>query len=180
MLTNKSCKLESVMPAKRYPVLLDSEQRESLIRLISIGKDSARKLTRARILLKADESEGAAAYADKQIREALEVSLSTIERTRKTFALEGLTAALTPKKRSWVSRQKFDGEKEAHLIALACSDPPEGHARWTLRLLAEEMVELNHFSSISHECIRQVLKKTNCVPGASSSGVSPQRLRRHS
>ena len=169
------------MPAKRYPVLLDSEQRESLIRLISIGKDSARKLTRARILLKADESEGAAAYADKQIREALEVSLSTIERTRKTFALEGLTAALTPKKRSWVSRQKFDGEKEAHLIALACSDPPEGHARWTLRLLvSEEMVELNHFSSISHECIRQVLKKTNCVPGASSSGVSPQRLRRHS
>ena len=170
------------MPAKRYPVLLDSEQRESLIRLISIGKDSARKLTRARILLKADESEGAAAYADKQIREALEVSLSTIERTRKTFALEGLTvSALTPKKRSWVSRQKFDGEKEAHLIALACSDPPEGHARWTLRLLvSEEMVELNHFSSISHECIRQVLKKTNCVPGASSSGVSPQRLRRHS
>ena len=169
------------MPAKRYPVLLDSEQRESLIRLISIGKDSARKLTRARILLKADESEGAAAYADKQIREALEVSLSTIERTRKTFALEGLTAALTPKKRSWVSRQKFDGEKEAHLIALACSAPPEGHARWTLRLLvSEEMVELNHFSSISHECIRQVLKKTNCVPGASSSGVSPQRLRRHS
>ena len=170
------------MPAKRYPVLLDSEQRESLIRLISISKDSARKLTRARILLKADESEGAAAYADKQIREALEVSLSTIERTRKTFALEGLTvSALTPKKRSWVSRQKFDGEKEAHLIALACSDPPEGHARWTLRLLvSEEMVELNHFSSISHECIRQVLKKTNCVPGASSRGVSPQRLRRHS
>ena len=170
------------MPAKRYPVLLDSEQRESLIRLISIGKDSARKLTRARILLKADESEGAAAYADKQIREALEVSLSTIERTRKTFALEGLTvSALTPKKRSWVSRQKFDGEKEAHLIALACSDPPEGHARWTLRLLvSEEMVELQHFSSISHECIRQVLKKTNCVPGASSRGVSPQRLRRHS
>ena len=170
------------MPAKRYPVLLDSEQRESLIRLISIGKDSARKLTRARILLKADESEGAAAYADKQIREALEVSLSTIERTRKTFALEGLTvSALTPKKRSWVSRQKFDGEKEAHLIALACSDPPEGHARWTLRLLvSEEMVELHHFSSISHECIREVLKKTNCVPGASSSGVSPQRLRRHS
>ena len=169
------------MPAKRYPVLLDSEQRESLIRLISIGKDSARKLTRARILLKADESEGAAAYADKQIREALEVSLSTIERTRKTFALEGLTvSALTPKKRSWVSRQKFDGEKEAHLIALACSDPPEGHARWTLRLLAEKMVELKHFSSISHECIREVLKKTNCALGASSAGVFPELPRKHS
>ena len=168
------------MPAKRYPVLLNPEQRTSLMSLISSGKESARKLTRARILLKADESERAPAYADKQIREALEVSLSTIERTRKTFALEGLTAALTPKKRSWVSRQKFDGEKEAHLIALACSDPPEGHARWTLRLLAEKMVELQHFSSISHECIRQILKKTNSVPGACGAGVSQQRLRRHS
>ena len=105
------------MPAKRYPVLLDSEQRESLIRLISIGKDSARKLTRARILLKADESEGAAAYADKQIREALEVSLSTIERTRKTFALEGLTAALTPKKRSW-SPGKSLMAKKRHISSL--------------------------------------------------------------
>ena len=168
------------MPAKRYPVILEQEQRASLMRLISCGKESARTLTRARILLKADESETGPAYADKQIREALEVSLSTIERTRKTFALEGLTAALTPKKRSWVSRQKFDGDTEAHLIALACSEPPEGHARWTLRLLAEKMVELQHFSSISHECIRQVLKKTNSVPGASSAGVSPQPPRRRS
>ena len=168
------------MPAKRYPVLLDSEQQDALRRLISTGKDSARKLTRARILLKADESEGAPAYADKQIKAALEVSLSTIERTRKTFALEGLMSALTPKKRSWVSRQKFDGETEAHLIALACSDPPEGHVRWTLRLLAEKMVELQHFTSISHECIRQVLKKTNSVRGACGDGVSLRRLRRHS
>ena len=169
------------MPAKRYPVLLDPDQREFLMDLISCGRDSARKLTRARILLKADESEGPPAYADKQIREAVEVSIPTIERTRKTFALEGLTAALTPKKRSRPPQQKFDGDKEAHLIALACSQPPEGHARWTLRLLvSEEMVELHHFSSISHESIRQVLKKTNCVLGASSSGVSPQRLRRHS
>ena len=168
------------MPSKRYPVILDSEQREALMGLISSGRESARKLTRARILLKADESETGPAYADKQIREALEVSLSTIERTRKTFALEGLTAALTPKKRSWVSRQKFDGEKEAHLIALACSQPPEGHARWTLRLLAEKMVELKHFTSISHECIRQVLKKTNSVPGASSAGVFRQMPRRRS
>ena len=168
------------MPAKRYPVILEQEQRASLMRLISCGNESARKLTRARILLKADESETGPAYADKQIRAALEVSLSTIERTRKTFALEGLTAALTPKKRSWVSRQKFDGETEAHLIALTCSQLPAGHARWTLRLLAEKMVELQHFSSISHECIRQVLKKTNSVPGASSAGVSPQPPRRRS
>ena len=138
-------------------------------------------LTRARILLKADEGEFGPAYADKQIQEAVEVSASTIERTRKTFVREGLEAALTPKKPSKPSRpKKFDGDTEAHLIALACSDPPEGHARWTLRLLAEKMVELQHFSSISHECIRQVLKKTNSVPGACSDGVSPQRLRRHS
>ena len=148
------------MPAKRCPVVLDSEQREALRLLISTGTDSARKLTRARILVKADESEMGPAYADKQIRETLEVSVSTLERTRKTFALEGLTAALSPKRRSWGSREKFDGEKEAHLIALGCSEPPEGHARWTLRLFAETMVELQHFSSISHECIRQVLKKT--------------------
>ena len=102
------------------------------------------QLTRSRILLKADEGEFGPAYADKEIKEAVEVSIPTIERTRKTFALEGLTAAVTPKKRSKPSRpQKFDGEKEAHLIALACSEAPEGHARWTLRLLAEKMVELN-------------------------------------
>ena len=92
----------------------------------------------------------------------LEDALSTIERTRKTFALEGLEAALTAKKPSETSRpQRFDGEKEAHLIALACSQAPEGHARWTLRLLAEKMIELKHFSSISHESIRRILKKTN-------------------
>ena len=168
------------MPAKRYPVHLEPEHRDTLRRLISTGKDSARKLTRARILLKADESQAGPAYADKDIKEALEVSLSTIERTRKTFALEGLTAAVSPKKRSWVPRQKFDGDTEAHLIALVCSDPPEGHARWTLRLLADKMVELNHFTSISHECIRQVLKKTNFALGESSGGVSQQRLRRRS
>ena len=151
------------MPAKQYSVMLDQDQRESLIGLISTGnRDAARKLTRARILLKADEGEFGPAYADKQIQEAVEVSLSTIERTRKTFVREGLEAALTPKKPSKPSRpKKFDGEKEAHLIALACSEAPEGHSRWTLRLLAEKMVELHHFSSVSHETIRRVVKKTN-------------------
>ena len=150
------------MPAKQNHVVLDRCQRDSLMELISSGTDSARKLIHARILLKADTGEFGPAYTDKQIKAAVEVSISTIERTRKTFVLEGLEAALTPKKRSDTSRpQKFDGEKEAHLIALACSEAPEGHARWTLRLLADKMVELNHFSSISHESIRQVLKKTN-------------------
>ena len=150
------------MPAKRYPVRLDRHQRDYLIALTTSGTESARKLTRARILLKADEGELGPAYADKEIKEAVEVSISTISRTRKTFALEGLEAALIPKKRSKPSRpKKFDGEKEAHLIALACSEAPEGHARWTLRLLAEKMVELNHVSSVSHETIRRTLKKTN-------------------
>ena len=154
------------MPAKRYPVRLDQCQRDSLMDLISSGRESARKLTRARILLKADEGEFGPAYADKDIKEAVEVSLSTIERTRKAFAVEGLTAALRPKKSSTASRpKKFHGEKEAHLIALTCSAPPEGFSRWTLRLLAEKMVELDYFSSISHEAIRKVLKKTNLVLG---------------
>ena len=151
------------MPAKQHPVLLDRSQRDYLLDLIVSGTESARKLTRGRILLKvSDEGELGPAYADKEIKEAVEVSIPTIERTRKTFAVEGLTAALTPKKRSKPSRpKKFDGEKEAHLIALACSEAPQGHARWTLRLLAEKMVELNHFSSVSHETIRRTLKKTH-------------------
>ena len=149
------------MPSKQYNVILDQCQRDYLADLISSGIESARKLTRARILLKADEGEFGPAYDDKQIEEAVEVSIPTIERTRKNFVLEGLTAALTAKKRTDTPNKKFDGEKEAHLIALVCSDPPEGHAKWTLRLLAEKMVELEHFSSISHEAIRQTLKKTN-------------------
>ena len=154
------------MPAKRYPVILDQSQRDSLLELISSGTESARKLTRGRILLKADEGEFGPAYADEQIKEAVEVSLSTIQRTRKTFALEGLTAAVTPKKRSKPPRpQKFDGDKEAHLIALACSPTPEGHSRWTLRLLAEKIVELNHVCSVCHQTIRRTLKKTHSSLG---------------
>ena len=154
------------MSAKQYPVILDQTDRDYLIDLISSGKESARKLTRARILLKADEGELGPAYTDKQIKEAVETSISTIERTRDAFAKHGLTAALTPKKRLKPSRpKKFDGETEAHLIALACSHPPEGHARWTLRLLADKMAELNHFSSVSHETIRRTLKKTNLALG---------------
>ena len=149
------------MSAKRYQVMLNRCQRDYLIDLISSGTESACKLTRARVLLKADEGEFGPAYADEAIKEvSVEVSRPTIERTRKAFVLHGLTTALTPKKRSDASRpQKFDGEEEAHLIALACSETPEGFSRWTLRLLAEKMVELNHFSSISHETIRRVLKK---------------------
>ena len=154
------------MPAKCHHVRLKRCQRDSLKSLITSGTSPARKLTRARVLLKADTGAFGPAYTDKQIQEALEVSLRTIERTRKTFALEGLEAALNPKERRGAGMpKKFDGQTEAHLIALACSDPPEGAARWTLRLLAKKIVELEYVSSVSHETIRRVLKKTNLSLG---------------
>ena len=109
------------MPAKRYHVMLSRRQRETLMDLTSSGIESARKLTRARILLKADAGELGPAYADEAIKQALDVSLSTIQRTRKVFLLHGLTAALNPKERKASRPEKFDGEKEAHLIALVCS-----------------------------------------------------------
>ena len=154
------------MPAKCHHVQLNESQRDHLKALITSGTSPARKLTRARVLLKADTGELGPAYTDNQIQAAIEVSLRTIQRTRKAFALEGLDAALTPKERRGAGMpKKFDGQTEAHLIALACSDPPEGAARWTLRLLAEKIVELQHVSSVSHETIRRVLKKTNLSLG---------------
>ena len=154
------------MPAKCHHVRLNRSQRDHLKSLITSGTSPARKLTRARVLLKADPGEFGPAYTDKQIQEALEVSLRTIERTRKTFAFEGLNAALNPKERRGAGMpKKFDGQNEAHLIALVCSAPPEGAARWTLRLLAEKVVELEYVSSVSHETIRRVLKKTSLSLG---------------
>ena len=147
------------MPAKIYKVTLTDEEREYLNALISKGKGAARKLTHARILLKADQSKSGPAWDDKHISESFDVSVATVERVRKCFVEESTEAALNHKKPCRTRRVKFDGEKEAHLIALACSQPAEGHANWTLRLLADKMIELNHFESLSHETVRQVLKK---------------------
>ena len=127
--------------------------------MITSGTESARKLTHARILLKADTGESPLIPINRS-KKLLKSQYLRLKELVETFALEGLEAALTAKKRSEPSKpRKFDGEKEAHLIALACSAPPEGYASWSLRLLADRMVELNHFSSISHESIRKVLKK---------------------
>jgi transposase len=150
---------------KRYKVTLSSEERLHLQSLISKGKSAAQKLRRARILLKADESPGSPAWIDEQISKAVEVNISTVEKTRQAFVEEGMEAALNRKKPSRLGHQKFDGVKEAHLITLACSTAPEGRQRWTLQLLADKMVELKHFDSISHEAVRQVLKKTNLSLG---------------
>ena len=118
--------------------------------------------TRARILLKADVSEGGPAWPDEKIAEALDVTIQTVERVRKQLVEEGLEAVLRRRKYTQKAplRKKLDGDAEAHLLALACSDAPEGQTRWSLRLLAGRMVELGYVESISHEAVRRVLKKT--------------------
>ena len=160
------------MPAKLYKVTLNDEERSFLNDVTSRGKAAARKLNHAHILLKADQSENGPGWDDQRISQSFNFSVPTIERIRKNFVEEGLESALDRRMPSRTRPCKFDGEKEAQLIALACSTPPDGHTRWTLRLLADKLVELNHFDELSYETVRQVLKKTNSNPGLKSNGVS--------
>lgn len=127
--------------------------------MISLGKGPARQLTHARILLKANQGPQGPGWSDQQISEALEVSLPTIARVRERYVLEGVEGALKQHPHSNPRPRKMDGEQEAHLIALSCSQPPAGHKRWTMRLLASHMVELDYVDAVSHETVRQVLKK---------------------
>jgi transposase len=145
--------------AKRYRVTLTTEERGELGRMVSRGRADARKLAHARILLQADEAEGGPARVDEDVASALDVSVRTVERVRERFVEQGLAAALLPKPSPRLYGRKLDGEQEARLIAPACSTPPDGHGRWTLRLLAERMVELEHVDAVSHETVRQTLKK---------------------
>jgi transposase len=150
------------MPQKRYLVTLTGEERRDLAKLVSAGRRSARTLTRARIVLKADQADGGPGWDDARIAEALGCGHRTVERVRQRFVERGLDAALTHKPQETPSRvPKFDGAAEARLIALACSEPPDGRARWTLKLLADKLVELEVFDSVSDETVRRVLKKTN-------------------
>ena len=141
------------MARAKYVVGLTDEERGQLDRLIRRGTARARRLTRARVLLKADEG-----WDDGRIASALSIGLSTVWRTRKRCVEEGVDAALRERPRPG-QRPKLDGKQEAHLIALACTPPPEGHARWTLRLLAGKVVELRFAETCSHETVRRVLKK---------------------
>jgi len=143
----------------KYIVTLTNEERTMLRDLIAAGTARARKLTHARILLKADVADGRTGWSDRQISEALDVSLPTIHRVRKTFVEEGLETALNRRQSRSSRPRKLDGEQEAYLIVLACSAPPAGHKRWTLRLLADKMVEMEYIDDVSYETIRQVLKK---------------------
>lgn len=150
---------------KIYIVTLTSEERATLQQLISSGKAAAQKLSHARILLKADSSEDGPGWNDSAISKALDVGTATVERVRKRFVEEGLEAALGRHKPKRQYKRKLDGDGEAHLIALACSDSPEGSARWTLRLLADRMVALEYVDELSYQTVRRVLKKTNLSPG---------------
>jgi len=146
---------------KKYIVTLTEEERAGLQELIGKGKAAARKLTHGRILLKADVGSGGPGWRDEEISVAVEVSPGTVQRIRQLFVEEGLEAALHPRPAARPRPWKLDGVGEAHLIALACSEPPAGRARWTLRLLAERMVELAYVDTLSYETVRQVLKKAN-------------------
>jgi transposase len=149
------------MAIKQYPVTLTVSERTDLQQLIGAGVAAARTLTRARILLKADQSPAGPAWVDNAIAEALEVSQPTVARVRKRFVQEGLDAALHARPPRRAYRRKLDGAQEAQLLTLACSEPPAGRARWTLRLLAERLVELEIVDAISHQTVRRILKKTS-------------------
>jgi transposase len=151
---------------KKYRVTLTADERENLTILIATGKAAAKKLTHARILLKADQAEGGPGWIDEQIAEALEISVATIERVRQRFVEQGLEPALGRKKQDQPSRaRKLDGAAEARLIALACSQVPTGHRVWTLQMLADKLVELKVVDSICPETVRQALQKTNSSRG---------------
>ncbi len=146
----------------KYPVVLNEEQRQHLEKLTSSGKVSARQMKRAQILLKSDAQTN---WSYERIMEAFDVSAVTIAAVRKAFVEQGLEVALQRKKADREYEHILDGEGEAHLIALACSEPPMGRKHWSLRLLQDRFVKQGHVDNISYETIRGVLKKTNSNPG---------------
>ena len=159
------------MPRKKvYEVELSQAERDHLKNLVSTGTQKARKLTRARILLKADEG-----WSDEAISQALDVGIATVGRVRQRYVKEGLDRAINDKPRTRQYERKIDGKTEAHLVALACGEPPEGYARWSLRLLAEELVKLEQvpLTSVSHETVRQGLKKNDLKPWLRKQWVIP-------
>ena len=151
----------------KYTVQLSDEERTQLLHLISQGKPSARKVTRARILLKAHEK-----WNDEQIAKAFEVSTATVSRTRQKYVEAGLLRALNNLPHAARPR-KFTGQQQATIIATACSQAPDGHDHWTIRLLADKVVELGLADKVAPETVRAVLKKTHLNPGRKSNGVCP-------
>jgi transposase len=146
---------------KRYLVKLDMDERKELSQLVKKEKTAAKKRTHAQVLLLADCGRKGPGWTDEAVAEACQVTIRTVENIRKRLVLEGLEAALNRKRQVRLSRQRIlDGEREAKVVAMCCGARPAGHARWTLRLLADRIVELDIAESISHETVRQCLKKT--------------------
>ena len=146
---------------KKHIVKLTEEERTYLAEKISSGIESARSLRRAWVLLKVDQGEHGPAWTDEKISEAFEIAPASVYQIRRRYHHSGLKGTITRKKPDRIYERCLDGEAEAHLIALTCSDPPDGYGRWTLRLLRDEMVALEYVESVSHETIRTTLKKTN-------------------
>ncbi len=142
---------------KKYIVRLTATEREELQQLVNIGKAAAHKRRHAQILLKADVSEEG--WGDAKISEAFDVSPRTVERIRQRLVEQGMDAALNRAQQIKTRRRRLDGEQEAHLIALSCSEPPDGRARWTFQLLADKMVELEYVETLSRDTVRRTLKK---------------------
>jgi transposase len=157
---------------KSFRVHLTDDDRHMLQSLVTAGAAPARKLTHARILLKADEGSGGPAWTDARIAEALEISVRSVERVRTRFVAEGLATALEHRPPARHRPRRLDGSQEAHLVALVCGDPPAGRARWTLRLLADRLVALEITESVSYQTVRRTLKKMRCSPGGLSVGAS--------
>ena len=152
--------------SKRYIVRLSNEERDQLTALLGKKVLAAKKRMRVQVLLKADAGKDGPAWIDRRIADAFGVSVVTIEKIRRSYVWEGLEAAIERKKQCRPSRQPvLDGAKEARLVALCCGTVPAGHGRWTLRLLADKLVELKVVESVSRETVRQALKKTNCSLG---------------
>ena len=153
------------MNVPRYVVQLTAQQREALLHLVRAGKTSAQQLIHAHILLKADRRQPGPYLTEQQIGESLGVSRKTVIRVKQRFVQQGLGDALPRRPAAAHRRRCLDGEQEAHLIALVCSPAPQGQGRWTLRLLADRVVERGYAEAVSHETVRQTLKKTNLSPG---------------
>ena len=150
---------------KKYRVQLTGEEQQELKALVSRGRTAAYKQTHARILLLSDEAQADGGMKDEEIARCLKIGSATVERVRRRCVEEGVEAALGRKEQLRRRQKKLDGQGEAHLIALACGEPPEGRASWTLKLLAGRLVEWEIVDCISRETVRQALKKTNSSPG---------------
>jgi len=159
------------MPKIKYRLSLTPQEREELEAIVRKGKHNAQKVLNALILLNCDEQAPTRrTLKEQQIADVLNISAMKLHRVKQRFVDEGLEVALNGHKGIRTYEKKADGEFEAHLVALSCSTPPPGHARWSLRLLADKVVELQYIDSVSYETIRRVLKKTNSNPGKKSAG----------